>query len=109
MPNDDIVKMLAIDQKTGEYLNDFIVFEKENLVFEKKNKNWIYASRGLFGGLHVDIRADFLETKFHHSYTLPKKVHGFEQKEKCLELYNFIKEVYNVHYTEQKKLYKQKK
>ena len=107
--NPDMVRLLEIDKKTGEYLDNFIVIEKENLVYEKKNINWIYASKGLFGGLYVDIRADFLESDFHHMYTLPKRVNGFEQKELSIELYNFIKEVYNVHHDEQKKLYKQMK
>lgn len=107
--NNDMVRLLEIDQKTGEYLDSFIVFEKNNLVYEKKNINWIYASKGLFGGLYVDIRADFLELDFHHMYTLPKKVNGFEQKELSIALFNFIKEVYNAHDDEQKKLFKQKK
>ena len=107
--NPDMVRLLQIDRKTGEYLDSFIVFEKENLVFEKKNKNWIWASKGLFGGHYIDIRADYLEMDFHHMYTLPNKINGYEQKEQCLELFDFIKEVYNAHHDEQKRIYKQSK
>ncbi len=107
--NDNEVRLLEIDKKTGEFLDDFLVFEKENLVFEKGNKNWIYASKGLFGGRYIDIRADFMENDFHHMYRLPNKINGFEQKEAVTELYDFIKSVYNSFHDEQKRLFKDKK
>ena len=97
--NENEVKLLDIDKKTGQYLDSFVVFEKANLVFEKKNKNWIYASKGLFGGRYIGIRADYMG--FIHSYLLPKKVNGYEQTEARDELYNFVKEVYNAHHDEQ--------
>ena len=107
--NDDNVRLLEIDKKTGEFLDSFFVFEKENLVFEKKNKNWIYASKGLFGGRYIDIRADYMENNFHHMYCLPNKINGYEQKENVVELYDFIKSIYNTFHDEQKRLYKEKK
>ena len=36
--NNDNVRLLEIDKKIGEFLDSFLVFEKENLVFEKGNK-----------------------------------------------------------------------
>ncbi len=102
------IKLLDIDKKTGEYLDNFLTFKKNELVFERKNKNWIYASKGIFGGRYIGIRADYIG-KFCHSYLLPRKVHGYEQKENSLKLYTFIKEVYNTHLKLQKKLYKENK
>ena len=106
--NQTEIKLLDIDKKTGAYLDNFLSFKKEDLVFERKNKNWVYASRGIFGGKYIGIRADYIG-KFCHSYLLPKKVHGYDQKEDSVKLYNFIKEVYNEHQKLQKKLYKENK
>lgn len=106
--NNDEVKLFDIDKKTGQYLNNCCIFKKENLVYEKKNKNWIWASKGLFGGRYIGIRADFIGN-FNHTYLLPKKVHGYEQKAAAYELYDFIKEVYNAHHDLQKQLYKESK
>ncbi len=110
--NDEEVKLLNIDKKTGEFLEDGIVFKKENLVFEKKNKNWVYASKGLFGGRYVVIRADHViedGERFCHTYNIPKKMHGFEQLALRTELYDFIKAVYNAHHDAMKQLYKENK
>ena len=106
--NETEVSLLDIDKKTGEYLHSGITFQKADLVFEKKNKNWIYASKGLFGGRYVCIRADYMG-KFNHFYNLPKKIHGYEQKEACTELYQFLKDVYNSHHDLQKRRYKESK
>jgi len=105
--NENDVKLLEIDKNTGKYLDSCIVFEKDKLVFEKKNKNWIWASKGLFGGRYIGIRADY--AGFNHTYVLPKKIHGYEQKEARDSLYEFVKSVYNAHHDLQKKLYKENK
>lgn len=110
--HDEEVKLLDIDKKTGEFLESGLLFEKDDFVIEKKNKNWIIASKGLFGGRYVTIRADYViedDRKFCHTYKIHKKLHGFEQLERCTELYDFIKAVYNAHHDTQKQLYKESK
>ena len=106
--NEEEVKLLDIDQNTGEYLEHGCTFKKSDLVVEKKNKNWIYASRGIFGERVIGIRADYAD-KFNHQYVLCKKMHGYEQKAAVIDMYTFIKQVYNAHQKEQKTLYKQSK
>ncbi len=97
-----------INKKNGEYLDSYITFKKEDLVFEKKNKNWILAQKGWFGSRYITIRADYMD-KFSHAYIFPKKIHGYIQKEKIPEVFDFIKEVYNTHYDEVKREYKENK
>lgn len=106
--NDDEIKLCDIDKKTGEFLERYVSFKKDDVVFKKKIKerNFIYASRGLFGGMVVAIH--FIAHDFVHDYVIPKKIRGYEQKEASLELYNFVKEVYNTDYDAKIKEYKNK-
>lgn len=107
--NADELKLIEIDKKTGEYLGNCLVFKKSDLVCGKKLKErkFIWASRGLFGGMYVTIH--FIAEKFVHTYLIPKKHCGYEQKEAREELYTFVKETYNVYYREQELLYKNNK
>lgn len=106
--NTDELKLFDIDKKTGEYLGSFITFKKDDVKYTKKIKerNFIWASRGIFGGRCIGIH--FIAEKFIHEYILPKKHNGFEQNDARLKLFDFIKNTYNTHYDEQKKLYKAK-
>lgn len=106
--NSEEVKLLAIDQKTGEYLGKSLIINKCDLVYVHGNKNWVYASKNIFGGRTIVIRLDYLD-KFNHSYYLSNKFGTFVQKTESAELYNLLKEVYNTHFKEQKKLYKESK
>lgn len=105
--NNEEVTLLDIDKHTGEYLESGCMFRKSDLVVEKKNKNWIYASKFLWNK-YVNIRADFMDG-FSHTYVLPGKHHGFDQKAAAAELFEFVKTVYNAHQAEQKQLYKERK
>ncbi len=106
--NEDEIKLCDIDKKTGEFLERYVSFKKDDVVFKKKIKerNFIYASRRLFGGMVVAIH--FIAHDFVHDYVIPKKIRGYEQKEARLELYNFVKEVYNTDYDAKIKEYKNK-
>ena len=105
--NNEEVTLLDIDKHTGEYLESGCMFRKDDLVIEKKNKNWVFASKFLWNK-YIDIRADFMDG-FNHTYVLPGKHHGFDQKAAVAELHDFIKTVYNAHHDEQKRLYKERK
>lgn len=105
--NDNEVKLFEIDKKTGEYLNSKMVFKKSDLVFEKKNKNWVFANKSLFGQRNIGIRYD--AENFNHTYYIPKKLHGFVQDDRRVELYDFIKKVYNAHHDKMKQQYKESK
>ena len=106
--NADEIKLFDIDKKTGEYLGSFLTFKKDDVKYAKKIKerNFIWASKGIFGGRYIAIR--FIAEKFVHDYILPKKHNGFEQNDARLQLFDFIKNTYNTHYDAQEKLYKAK-
>lgn len=106
--NVDEIKLFDIDKKTGEYLDSFLTFKKDDVKYEKKakNRNFVYASKGIFGGRHIAIH--FIAENFVHDYLLPKKYNGFEQNDARLEIFDFIKNTYNTHYDTQKTLYKGK-
>lgn len=107
--NDEELKLFEIDKKTGEYLDDFLLFKKSDLAYGKKLKErkTIWASKGLFGGMYVAIQ--FVAEKFVHMYKIPKKIHRFDQTEAGSQLYMFVKEVYNAAYNEKKQEYKNSK
>ncbi len=96
--NDKEIKLFDIDKKTGSYLGESTVFKKEDIVYTKKRKErrFIYASKTLFRKCVIGIR--FIADDFNHDYLLPKKMHGFEQKQAVTELYDFVKEFYNTYY-----------
>lgn len=104
--NHDEIKLLEIDKKTGVYLNHLVVFPKENMVYKKKIKerNFIWASKGLFGGINIAIH--FIADDFVHDYLIPKKINGYEQDNERLNLFHFVKEVYNTQYDLLEKQYK---
>lgn len=106
--NHDEIKLLDIDKKTGNYLDNYLVFKKENIVYNKKIKerNFIWASKGLFGGINIAIH--FIAGGFVHDYVIPKKLNGFEQLNARLDLFTFIKDVYNTYYQTQENTYKNK-
>lgn len=106
--NDSEIRLFDIDKKTGEYLDSYLIFKKETMVFAKKFKerNFIWASKGLFGGINIALH--FIAEGFVHDYVVPKTIHGYEQKEARLELFAFIKDVYNAHYNALEYQYKNK-
>ena len=106
--NADMIKLLEIERKTGEYYGSCLIFKKEDIKYAKRasERNFIWASRGLFGERAVGIQ--FNAEGFNHFYVLPKKMHGFEQKAAALDLYNFIKEVYHPYYSALEKQFKDK-
>lgn len=107
--NGEQLKLFEIDKKTGAYLDSYLVFNKSDLAYGRKavERKFIYASRGLFGGMYIAIH--FIAENFIHTYCIPKTHHGFEQKEARAALYSFIKDTYNTHYDELKELYKSRK
>lgn len=107
--NDEEIKLFTLHRKTGEYLGNFSVFKKADIVYTKKIKDrrFIWASKGLFGGMYVGIH--FIPEDFVHDFGIPKKVCGYEQVADRAELFAFVKEVYNTVYDEQKKQYKESK
>lgn len=107
--NVDELKLFAIHKETGEYIGEMLTFKKDDIRYAKKIKgrNFIWASKGIFGGRYIGIR--FIAEKFTHDYVIPKKFHGFEQAAARTELFEFIKNTYNFYYTELQKLYKQEK
>lgn len=105
--NNEALTLLDIDKRTGEFLESGCTFRRDDLVFEKKNKNWVWASKFLWNR-SIDIRADFMDG-FKHTYMLPGKHHGFDQKAAVAELFEYVKAVYNAHHDEQKRLYKERK
>ena len=106
--NADEIKLFDIDKKSGEYLDSFLTFKKDDVKYAKaiKDRNFIWASKGIFGGRYIAIH--FIAENFVHNYLLPKEHNGFEQSDARLELYEFIKNTYNTHYDAQEKLYKGK-
>lgn len=98
--NEKEIKLFDIEKKTGKYLDSYLVFSKDDIVYTKKRKErrFIYASKTLFRKCVIGIR--FISEDFNHDYVLPKKMHGYEQKQAVIELYNFVKEVYNTYYDE---------
>ena len=106
--NIDEINLFDIDKKTGEYLGSFLTFKKDDVTYAKKIKerNFIWASKGIFGGRNIAIH--FIADSFVHDYLLPKKQNGFEQNDARSELFDFIKTIYNTHYTSLEKLYKGK-
>ncbi len=106
--NDEEIKLCDIDKKTGEYLDSFMTFKKDDVVYTKKIKerNFIYASKGIFGGIYIAIH--FIPEGFVHGYIIPKKIRGFEQKVARQEIFIFIKEVYNTDYDAKRKAFKTK-
>lgn len=106
--NHDEIKLLEIDKKTGEYLDHCFIFKKENMVYQKKIKerNFIWASKGLFGGINIAIH--FIAESFVHDYLIPKKMNGYEQTSERLELFTLIKDAYNTYYETLEKTYKNK-
>lgn len=104
--NDEQLKLFEIDKKTGAYLDSYLVFNKADLSYGRKGieRKFIYASRGLFGGMYVAIH--FIAEDFIHTYCIPKSLHGYGQKEARAALYAFVKQTYNTHYDKLKELYK---
>ncbi|MDE5562793.1 MAG: hypothetical protein K2J01_04530 [Clostridiales bacterium] len=107
--NADELKLFAIHKKTGEYIGEMLTFKKDEIRYAKriKERNFIWASKGIFGGRYIGIR--FIAEKFTHDYVIPKKFNGFEQIGARTELFEFVKNTYNPYYTELQKLYKQEK
>lgn len=107
--NDEEIKLFNIHKKTGEYLDSFAVFKKQDIAFTKKlgERRFIWASKGIFGGINIAIR--FLPEDFAHDFAIPKKVCGYEQVKDREELFGFVKEVYNPVYELKKKEYKESK
>jgi len=99
--NDEEIKILDIDKKTGEFLGTGVKFPKEKADF-------IHASKGLFGGRYIAVRADYAD-KYREDYSIPKKFRGYAQLEARLELYDYIKEVYNTYYQQRKLQRKEEK
>ena len=96
--NNDEIKLFSVHKKTGEYLGDYLVFKKEDIAYSKKlrERNFVWASKGLFGGINIAIR--FIALNFSHDYLIPKKLCGYEQIEDRLNLFAFVNDVYNTHY-----------
>lgn len=106
--NDDEIKLFDLNQKTGEYLGHCAAFKKADIVYSKKLKErkFIYASKGLFGGMYIAIT--FMPENFAHTYIIPKKYGGYEQAERRADLFGFVKSVYNTVYDTQEKQIKGK-
>lgn len=96
--NNEEVKLFIVHKKTGEYLGDFLTFKKADIVYSKKlrERNFVWASKGLFGGINIAVH--YVALNFSHDYLIPKKLCGYEQIEDRLNLFTFLKDVYNSHY-----------
>ena len=99
--NDEEIKILDIDKKTGEFLGTGVKVNKEKA-------NWVNAYKGIFGGRYFGVWAEYMDD-YREDYSIPKKFHGFVQEDKRLELYDFIKDTYNTYYKERKLQRKEEK
>lgn len=82
--NKNEVKLIDIDQKTGEIVGSNKVFSKENII--KLKDYWSLLSRDFY----LNAKPDFRE-----NFAVYKKFYGFNQK----EMFNKVREIIKTEYS----------
>lgn len=82
--NKDEVKLIDIDQKTGELVGSYKIINRDNII--EFNDFWCFFSR--------DFYLEAQNPYYRENFAVTKKFNGYDQKEMFNEIRNFIKQEY---------------